>query len=333
MLVHRTLELDEDDYVRRDAVEALSDLAVFDSDAISALAKGLEHWDERVREGTVAGLERLGGRARGAVPPLRALIEREPEGAPLAAAAASALERVMSDAPVLRYDEPYHSVSRALERGRFFGPGVAENVQDALDGEDFQEALRQLEAGVVGEQDSIFWLDMFTAARELDLPQADRYYECFNAPAEASASVRLEELIRSTCSVRDGMQRVLDYLAQDVPSSEWDRFHDLPVEDDSARLEAWLEGVFLHEAPPADIRGLFFGITDLQRDGRHTLDLSISGERAERDPRDGDPRAPAGAPSSFSRRRTATRRRRRVRQWRLGPDRHARTNGLAFAEE
>jgi HEAT repeat protein len=279
----RVLEVDQGEFVCQDAVRALGSLAVFEDGAIPLIIEALEHVDAEVRESAVSALSSLGGRAADALPALQRVAEREGEAEWTRSQASNALRRISSGAQTLRYDEPYHSLGEAAGRGRFTGPEVQRQVLQARDREDFEAAVELLEAGAAGVQDSMFWLDLFTAARELDLPRAHYYYERW---AEAEGGFELAPVVRSSCTVQEGIHRLLDFLAGENPDRGWEPFYDLAIDDDLAHLEAWLEEVFSQERPAHDIAGLFFGITDLQRDGTHTLDLSISGEREERPPGD-----------------------------------------------
>ncbi len=58
----RVVEADEEDSCAAMPLTHWQDLAVFDTDAVPALAHALEHSDEAVREAAIAGLGRLGGR-------------------------------------------------------------------------------------------------------------------------------------------------------------------------------------------------------------------------------------------------------------------------------
>jgi len=276
---------DDSHFVRQDAVNALGRLAVFDADVVPAVAAGLDDPHEWVRGEAATQLGVLGGRAEQALPALARLLERDGEAEHVRSQAMTALETIGGGAPALRLDEPYHSLSEAADIGRFSEADLPGEVRARLDEEDFGAALDLLEEGGTGDQDSMFWLYMFTGAREFELPEAGRYYERYLETSGLGGFQReMEAAVYSNRTVVQGMRRIVRYCAKVNPDPRWKAFYKLDVEDDLRRLQGWLEGVLTDEPPPAAITGLWFGLVNLDRDGNQTLDMYIAGERHQSDP-------------------------------------------------
>ena len=275
----RVLATDDSHFVRADAVRALQTLAVWNTGAISVLVSALDDPDEGVRHVATQGLFLLGVRAGDAVPALRRRAENGEETEALRAEASRAAERILSGAPAYRSDEPYRSFSEAMEKGRFADAGVVGEVGVRLQEEDFHGALDLLEAGLEDEQDDQHvWLQMFVGARELDLPLAARYYERYQeASGTGRFSLQIENVLYSTCTVSDGMQRLIRYCSSAHPNPGCKLFDELDIDEDLARLEAWLSTAFTEEPPPDHVPGLWFGLTDVDRRGEPTLDMHVSG--------------------------------------------------------
>lgn len=274
----RALATDDNHFVRESVVRSLRDLAVWNADAITALIEALDDPEDGVKREAAGQLSGLGERAHDAVPALRRLAEREEEAEAVRSQATSALESILSGAPTLRYDEPYYSISEAASTARFADPSIPDAIRERLDREDFEGAFRLLEAGIDDDQDSGFWVEMFRAARELELPSQHRYYERYlEASGEGGFWRELEGVVHSTCPVSKGMRRIVRSCARLYPSPGWKRFHKLAVDDDLPRLEQWLEAALTEEPPPADVPGLWFGLVDVDRGGKPSLDLYVSG--------------------------------------------------------
>jgi hypothetical protein len=171
----------------------------------------------------------LGVRAGDAVPALRRRAENAEETEALRAEASRATERILSGAPAYRSDEPYRSFSEAMEKGRFADTGVVGEVGVRLQHEDFHGALNLLEAGLENEQDDqLVWLQMFVGARELDLPVAARDYERYKkASGTGDFSLQIADVLYSTCTVSDGMQRLIRYGSSAHLNAGWKLLDDL----------------------------------------------------------------------------------------------------------
>lgn len=274
----RVLETDGRAVVRDAAVRALWTLAVWNPDAISALVHALDDAEERVREVAVGSLFNLGVRAGDAVPALRRVVDNSEESEAVRSEARRAADQIVSGAPAYRQDEPYRSLNDALSNGRFLDAGTADEVRVRLEQADFREAFEFLEAGLeLAQDDEQVWRYMFLAARELDRPVATRYFERFQ---EASGTggywVELLGVVHSPARVSKGMRRIIRYCSRVDPHRAWKRFNKLQIDEDLVRLKAWLETAFAENLPPVDIPGLWFGLTDIERDGEDTFDMHLS---------------------------------------------------------
>lgn len=283
----RLMESDDSHVVRRSAVRALGDLAVFDVDAIPAVAAGLDDPHDSVRGEAAVQLKLLGGCAAQALPALHRLLEKADETENVRSQATAALETIGSGAPAYRSDEPYRSLNDAAARGRFSQARLPVEVRAHLDREEYEPALRLLETGAEGAQDSMFWLSMMAAAGRLGLAESDRYHERYLETSGLGGFWReMKTEIQSQRTVAQGMRRVVRYCANVDPDPRWKRFSELAVQDDLARLRAWLEAVLTDDPPPAEITGLWFGLVNLDRAGKPTLDMYVAGERHSGDPAD-----------------------------------------------
>jgi len=272
------LEADDNKWVRDSVVRSLGDLAVHDPEAIPALITALDDPDEGVRNNAAEQLRVLGGRARDAVPALRRLLDRDNEPEAVRLRARTAVETILSGAPVLRSDEPYHSISQAATRGQFADSSVPDEASRRLDQDDFEGTLKLLDAAVEGDQDSMFWLNMFNGARDLELPSQHRYYERYLETSGHGGYWReLQDVVRSALPVSEGMQRMIRYCSRVEPNPGWKRFDKLGIDEDMARLTGWLEAAFTEKPPPDEVPGLWFGLVEVDRGGERCMDLYVSG--------------------------------------------------------
>jgi len=271
------LLLDADEPANRQAAAgALAKIgAPAASEAIPALVQVLKE-EDTVRYNAAVQLKTLGERAGDALPALRRLLERENEPEAVHSQASAAVESIERGAPVLRLDEPYHSISQAASRGRFADPSVADQARSRLDEDDFEGALKLLDDAIEGNQDSIVWLDLFNGARELDLQSQHRYYERYLQTSGLGGFWNeLEGVVRSAREVQKGMRRMIRYCSSVEPDPRWKRFYRLGIADDLARLSRWLETAFTEDPPPDTIPGLWFGLVDVNRAREPSLDLRL----------------------------------------------------------
>ncbi len=246
--------------------------------ATFTLVYALDDADQRVQEEAIQSLSLLGERASDALPALRGLASSDGQTAAIRSDASEAVERILGGAPAYRSDEPYRTLEDAVSKGRFSGPGVPDEARRRLEEEDFHGVFELLAASAAGDQHSIFWLEMFNAARELELPDARRYYERYlEASGLGGFWHELQRVVHSTCTVQKGMRRMIRYCARAEPSPRWKKFDSLPIDEDLPRLEAWLRAAFTDEGPPDDIPGLWFGLIDVDRDGESSFDMRVEG--------------------------------------------------------
>lgn len=104
----------------------------------------------------------------------------------------------------------------------------------------------------------------------------------------------VEDVVRSGCSVPDGMRRIVGYCARSQPDRCWELLAALPFEDDLGRLRCWLEGLLASQPPPDHIDGLRLELSHVVRGGGLSMDVHLCGTRS--DPH--DVRWPLG-PSSW----------------------------------
>lgn len=288
VLAHaRLLGTEDNPWYRAGLVEHLGYLAAWDADAISALIAALDDRDVRVRAKAAMALRDIGGRARAAVPALRRLLDTENEDQAVRSAR-EAVEVIESGAPVPRRGEPYGSISAALADGQFADARVPDAARRRLDQDDFEGALQLLEhAALEGDQD-MFWLDLFNGARRLGLASQHRYFERYLETSGLGPFFReLNGVVRSSCPVSEGMQRMISHCSSANPDPCWERFYKLAIDEDLVRLRRWLEAAFTAQPPPDDIPGLWFGIVELDRGGQSTSDLYIcGGQPCEEEPED-----------------------------------------------
>jgi hypothetical protein len=274
----RVLATDDNHFVRGKVVRALRDLAIWNEDAVSALSSALDDPDESVRGAAVLQLSLLRVRGRRAVPALERFADRKEEPEELRSQAARAVEMILSGAPAFRYDEPYHSISEAASKAVFADKGAPDEIGRRLDQEDYEGAFELLTTAIEDAQESIVWLDIFQAGRELDRTDARRYYERYLESSGTGGLWReIEDVIRSTCTVPDGMRRIIRYCSRAEPNPRWKLFDDLAIDEDLLRLQGWLEAVFAEQPPPESVPGLWFGLTGVERGGESSFDLHLSG--------------------------------------------------------
>ncbi len=237
----RVLATDDNHFVREDVLRSLRDLAIWNADAVSALSSALEDPDESVRGAAIQQLSSLRARARDAIPALERLVGSADEPEALRSEATQALEMILSGAAPLRHDEPYRSISEAASEARVTDQSVPGEIGQRLDREDFEGAFELLRAGIEDDQDSGLWLEMFTAARALDRPDARRYYERYLQTSGTGGFRReMEGVIRSSCTVAEGMERIIKYCSRAEPNPRWKLFRKLAIDEDLARLKVGL---------------------------------------------------------------------------------------------
>jgi hypothetical protein len=73
------------------------------------------------------------------------------------------------------------------------------------------------------------------------------------------------------------MQRLIRYGSSAHPNPGCKLFDELDIDEDLARLEAWLSTAFTEEPPRDHVPGLWFGLIDVDRGGQPTLDMHVSG--------------------------------------------------------
>jgi len=194
----------------------------------------------------------------------------------------------------MAFRRPRQWLDEAASLGRFTTPETAGEVRRlAAAGRD-EEALDALEDGVDGGQDARFWLQLLHVARHLgDAERATSFsVRHLDSSGQRELDDLIEGVIRSGCSLADGMRRVVAHCARTRPHPGWERFNALPVDRDLLRMQRWLEESLALRPPPGHIDGLRFGLVHLERRGALTMDMYLSGTR--RDPHDaGWPLGPA----------------------------------------
>lgn len=179
--------------------------------------------------------------------------------------------------------EPQRWLDWALASGRFPSPSTAEEARRLASGGGFEEALDVLAAVGDGAQEGVFWVYMLNAARDLgDAERAAGYYRRYlEASGEGELHELIEGVVRSSCSVADGLSRVIAYCAQSSPNPGWQAFLGLPVEEDLVHLRRWLRDLLAGQPPPQDIDGLRFGIFNIGRGGVYSSDMDLAGTRCD----------------------------------------------------
>jgi hypothetical protein len=77
-------------------------------------------------------------------------------------------------------------------------------------------------------------------------------------------------------SLWDDMLAVIDLCEQRVPHPDWDKFRQIPY-DEQDELQEWLETVFTEEPPDFVLAGLWFGIFQATSEGKTFADMYVSG--------------------------------------------------------
>jgi len=89
---------------------------------------------------------------------------------------------------------------------------------------------------------------------------------------------QIEDTIKSTSSVMEGMRRLLDYCDGNLRNPLWINVRNLDFESDITNLRFWLENVLSNEPPSQEINGFWFGLYNPVLDnGEVSCRLYISG--------------------------------------------------------
>jgi len=88
----------------------------------------------------------------------------------------------------------------------------------------------------------------------------------------------VEDTVRSTSDIREGMNRLLDSCDVNLPNPVWAKIRNLDFEDDALNLKSWLEDVLSNEHPSREINAFWFGLFNPVLEGGETsCRLYISG--------------------------------------------------------
>lgn len=102
-------------------------------------------------------------------------------------------------------------------------------------------------------------------------------------------SARVNEIVLSGASPRDGVGQLLDYCCQLVPKFDWDALRTLDFEADSVTLQDWLTAVLTEEPPSTAIVAYWFGLFEAELDDENTFLLYLAGaEEFDADDESGD---------------------------------------------
>src|SRR5688572_29742982 len=86
----------------------------------------------------------------------------------------------------------------------------------------------------------------------------------------------IEAVVKSDCTVQDGMSSVIASCARRRPHPDWARLDSLDIDRDLEHMEKWLRGALLF-APDDHIDGFWFGLFNPIYDGAAAADVHING--------------------------------------------------------
>lgn len=84
-------------------------------------------------------------------------------------------------------------------------------------------------------------------------------------------------LVDRGASVREGMDRVLEFCARARPKGDWTPFRSVDVEAGALELEAWIARVLATTPPPTGASGLYFGLFNPVDHDKPSADLYVCG--------------------------------------------------------
>ncbi len=256
----RLLETDPSRRPREYAVRALGDLWPWNADAIAVLIAALDDPHENVRLVAIRELNLLRVRATAALPALRR-VASEDEAESNRADALQAINWIVQGTPAIRSDNPYRALADILEIGRFTEPNRTDEVPDLLEREDYQRAFDIVEAALEPDgQDEKIWSDLWCVAQILHRPTAARYGARAEEAWGGGVWREVERAVRSKATVAKGLAKIVRYHARIEPHPDWKLLHELPIEEELARLGIWIGKAFTEEPPPDDAPGLLFGL-------------------------------------------------------------------------
>ncbi|MDP8942846.1 MAG: hypothetical protein M3N16_01795 [Actinomycetota bacterium] len=183
-------------------------------------------------------------------------------------------------------EEVRAALETAARWGRYAESGTPKDVKRLAGQGKFREAFDLVEgAAEARPREDFFWLSMKEVAAHLGLEERAAYYQGRYDGASQEQSVyldrlfeRIEAVVRSTCTVEEGMFRVIDFCSEARPHGDWRRFREqLNFDDDLRRLTDWLRTVFSNQPPPEEIDGLWFGLFEPVEDGEPTRDMDVAG--------------------------------------------------------
>ncbi len=91
----------------------------------------------------------------------------------------------------------------------------------------------------------------------------------------AEIYVEIERVVKSNCTVADGMRAVVERCARDHPHPDWERFARLDLATDLDHLREWLLDAF-STPPDEEDDGIWFGLFNPVYDGETAADMRVS---------------------------------------------------------
>jgi hypothetical protein len=84
----------------------------------------------------------------------------------------------------------------------------------------------------------------------------------------------VEKVVKSSCTVAEGMSRIVELCAASRPHPDWERFVKLDFAADLEHLRSWLMDVF-SDAPDEEDDGVWFGLFNPSYDGEDAADMHV----------------------------------------------------------
>ena len=87
----------------------------------------------------------------------------------------------------------------------------------------------------------------------------------------------LERVVATRLSPAEGISRVIAVCRDSFEHPDWGRLEAIDWNQDGLRLAAWIRGVVEASRPPFDVRGVWFGLSNVSEGDAVSLDMYFSG--------------------------------------------------------